>query len=412
MTSPNQQPPGVDRGIGEDLARRMVDLYADTERRLAADIARRLAAGQDAPDWAQRKLAAIQELLRWARTLLARVEREAELEVTQAMLLAYMRGGTAALRGLAQAQNTLPEWLDLAGVVDPNPRIRAVLEGRRSQLSARLAELVRELPGLAALQRIIRSLVLKITGTHLPVLRWVEDTYREVIATSALPDVTLGLKTRLRASQVSWERLLSEGITGFVDRRGRRWNLASYVEMATRTGVAQAAVEGHMDRLADAKLDLVIVSNAPQECALCRVWEGKILARTGTPGRRRVQVRNVLTGRTETVVIAGTLAEAIAAGLLHPNCRHSISAYLHGATRVPTHTADPEGDKARQQLRYLERQVRKAKLKAAGAMTPDAKRDHERKARAWQARIREHVAATAHLGIRRKPERERIGAAR
>lgn len=397
----------VDRTVADDLAGSLSNLYADAERRLAADIARRLAAGMSSPTWAKDKLAAVGDLRRWTQVLLRQLETDARHGITQSLLLAYVRGGTEANREMARVQNTLPQWVNRAGI-DPGPAIQRALNGRRSELDVRLAKLTRAFPGLAAVQRVIGSLALRITGTHLPVLRWAEDAYRQTIAAGALPDVLMGTATRRRASQVAWEKLLGQGITGFTDKANRRWNLASYVEMATRTGVAQAAVEGHLDRLADAGLDLVIVSNAPQECERCRPWEGKVLSRGGPSGRRTVQVLSAISDQVVDVEIRGTVDDAVKAGLLHPNCRHSLSAYLPGATRIPTNTEDPEGDKARQHLRALERDVRKAKLQQAGALTPEAAKAAEDKIRAKQAAIRDHVAATEHLGIMRKPEREQL----
>lgn len=95
----------------------------------------------------------------------------------------------------------------------------------------------------------------------------------------------------------------------------------------------------------------------------------------------------------------------VANSLVVSNCRHSLSAYLPGVTRVPTNTEDPEGDKARQQLRALERKVRSEKLKAETAIDPAAKAGHEAKVRAAQGQIREHVKAT---GLHRQPGREQI----
>ncbi len=109
------------------------------------------------------------------------------------------------------------------------------------------------------------------------------------------------------------------------------------------------------------------------------------------------------------VEVRGSVDEAIRAGLMHPNCRHSLSAYLPGVTRAPRNTADPEGDAARQKLRRLERETRKAKLEAAGALTPEAKRAAEAKVRELQARIREHVDSSS---VFRQRHREQIGTAR
>lgn len=132
-----------------------------------------------------------------------------------------------------------------------------------------------------------------------------------------------------------------------------------------------------------------------------------MLARSGPHGARDVQVDHAIQDGKTTVHIAGTVDEAVLNGLMHPNCRHSLSAFLPGVTRIPTNTADPEGDAARQRLRALERKVRKQKLAAAAVIDPAAKPRLDAAVRATQKLIREHVKATAHLGIKRKPERER-----
>jgi hypothetical protein len=397
--------PGVSRTTAEQLAQTLAAMYADAERRLVEQIAHQLAAGMDRPQWADEKLAALATLRQWIRTLLLRLGRDTRGEVTRTILAAYAAGGTEALRALAAAQNTLPEWVATAEI-EPGPQITALLAARNAALAGELTRLTDAFPGLAAVQRLAAELTTRIAATHVPILRWAEDTYRAAVAAGSAQTL-LGTATRRQATQAALDRLVTDGVTGFTDTRGRRWTLASYVEMATRTAVAHAAINGHLDRLTDNGRDLVIVSNAPQECELCRPWEGKVLAITGGPSGP-VERRHATKGTAFTVHIAGTVAEATAAGLFHPNCRHSLSIYLPGVTRIPQDTADPEGDAARQQLRYLERGVRAWRLREAGALDKAAALRAKAKAAQWQARIRAHIAASEHLGIMRKPERERI----
>ena len=399
------QPPSVSRATAASLADALAALYADVERQLAAEIARQLARGMGSPRWAEQKMLALTRLRTWVRTLLQRVSRTTGDEVARAVLSAYAAGGTEALRALAAAQNTLPEWIATAGI-EPGPQIQALLTARNVALAAELADLVDAFPGLAAVQRIAGELALRITATHIPILRWVEDTYRQAVAAGS-STVLLGTRTRRQATQDALDRLLADGVTGFIDARGRRWNLASYVEMATRTAVAHAAINGHLDRLTDNGRDLVIVSDSPQECELCRPWEGKVLSITGG-GARPIERVHATRGTPLTVHVAGSVAEATVAGLFHPNCRHTLSLYLPGITRIPRNTEDPAGDRARQHLRYLERNVRAWRLREAGALDEPARKRAGAYAKAWRARIRRHVDTHRHLGIMRKPERERI----
>lgn len=396
------------RDLIAELARALVELYADLERRLAAEIAQRLAAGIDSPTWADDKLAAIGSVRRWAQALLVRLDGPLGDIVAQTVMLAWMRGGQEALAELARVQSSHRDWLALAELDELGPRLRAMLERRRAGLAAELGQVATSLPGAAAINRLVLALVTTLRGTHLQILRWHLDTYREVIARTS-PDVLAGAATRRRAAQIAYEELLSQGITGFVDRRGRRWELASYVEMATRTTVAQALLEGQLDRLSAAGINLIMVSNSPQECARCRPWEGKVLTRAGPPGERTVQAESAVRSGLVDVDVAGSLAEAIARGLFHPNCTHRVSGYLPGATRRPTNTENPQGYQDRQKLRALERKVRRAKLLEAGAIDAAGKRDARARVRDAQAAIRDHIKAT---GLIRQPAREQIGTAR
>jgi hypothetical protein len=113
-------------------------------------------------------------------------------------------------------------------------------------------------------------------------------------------------------------------------------------------------------------------------------------------------------GRMVPVDVAGSLDEARHAGLQHPNCRHSVSAYTPGITRVEPAESDPEGYEAGQRQRAIERNIRKHKNRAAAAVTPEAKTAANAKVRQWQGKMRDHLAQ--HPDLRRNPKREQPGA--
>jgi hypothetical protein len=278
---------------------------------------------------------------------------------------------------------------------------------RDARIEVAVGRLRSDLPGIDAIMVVAQELTLRMSSTHLNVLRWQADAYRDVMAQPVV-DVLAGTKTRLRAAQVAWEHLLAKGITGFTDKRNRNWELASYVEMATRTAAAHASVQAHLDRLTQAGANLVIVSNAPEECIRCRPWEGEVLTINGTAGPIREE-HAIEDGVFIDIDVKATVAEAINQGLMHPNCRHRVAMYLPGVTKVPTHTEDPRGDKDRQTLRRLERELRALKLKEAALIDPDAGPGLRRRIRAKQARIRQHVARS---GAQRQSQREQIGTAR
>lgn len=362
--------------LASGLAQAVLDAYLEAERALLERIARAIAEGIDAPAWAKRQLFAVQSYRRQAEALLAELGRTAALAVDEAVT-------TAANRGTAAAASEV-----------------AVL------LSRPVDDLLGALPGQRAVVRLVTEAVGQVIGTHPRILRATTDVYRQIIA-DVSSRALLGAETRRETAQAALDRFASKGITGFVDTAGRGWTMESYVEMATRTATTRALVEAHSERLVNAGMDLVVVSDAPQECKLCRPWEGKVLSLSGATVGVIEREHATVDGRMVRVSVAGSLAMARAAGLYHPGCRHSHSAYLPGLTRPPTATADPEGDVARQRLRALERRVRAAKRLEAVALDENARRAARAKVRAGQAAIREHVATSS---AKRQSHRERLGA--
>lgn len=369
----------VDRTLAEDLASKLIEVYADLETSVARAVAVKLRAGIQ--DGGSEKLASINDLRNALQHLIRKVERDTDGVAAQQIVLAFARGGDSALEEIARA-------------------------GALTQ--AQLAAIRASLPGAEAINALTFALVSTLRGTHAQILRWGLDSYREVVS-SVLPHGLAGVQTRRGIAQRAYGRFLARGITGFTDKAGRNWALSSYVEMATRTGLAHAAVQGHFDRLTAAGLDFVQVSDSPQECVLCRPWEGKILSVTGAHKKGITHAQHAINDEeTVSFAVSGSVVEAIADGLMHPNCRHSFSAFLPGVSKRHTNTQDPEGDKARQQQRGLERAIRRAKTEAAGAITPGGKQDAQREIRARQAALRDHL--DKHPELKRLPYREQIGA--
>jgi hypothetical protein len=348
-------PATTDPELALRLAAQVADVYSNAVTQLFRLVTKRLAQGIDQPGWAEQKLAE-----------LVRVRADATVVLERLAVL----GPEAAEAAIRQA------WA----------------LGQRAALSeATITASLTPATSTAAVEALVAETVTQTFYTHGQILREFIDVYRDVITQTSVVDVTTGTMTRRQAAQRALDRFATRGITGFTDRSGRRWQLESYVEMATRTGAGHAHVAGSLDTYVANGRDLVIVSDAPQECRLCRPWEGKVLSITGnTPGYR-------------------TVAAARSAGLHHPNCRHRLSVYVPGLTRPMSHTADPEGDQARQEQRRLERGIRAWKRRQAAALDGPASQAAAGKVIEWQQRLREHIA---EHDLKRLPYRERIGRAR
>lgn len=236
-------------------------------------------------------------------------------------------------------------------------------------------------------QRMILETNNLIDGTSFQILRNTQDAYRQVIAETST-SVLAGSETRVQAAQSALNKFSAKGITGFVDRIGRNWDIASYVEMATRTATSRAALQGHVDRQTAIGNDLIMVSSFGATCPICAPWSGKVLSISGKDPRYP------------------SLDLAKSSGLFHPNCKHTITAYFEGMDYVePERAYNPDLYDAIQKQRYHERQIRKWKRVEAVALTPEAKARAARKVSAWQEVQRKHVGA---WNLRRKYARESI----
>lgn len=317
----------VSPDYAQGLAKEVLGIYQDAEERLLERIAARLAKGITEPNWADSKLLQIQQLRRDVEDIIRDLERGSKEAIDRAVRAAYNRGVAGA-------------GTDLAAAGAPN----GIAFGRVNERT------VARLAGAA---------VDKVEGTHLRIRRSANDMYASVIQQAA-GSVATGTETRVQAAKAAMDRFARSGITGFIDKSGRSWDLASYAEMATRTAASQASVQGHLDKLQENGEDLVIVSDAPEECELCAPFEGQVLSISGdTLGE--VTGTDIETGATVSVTVEYSMDDAIDEGLFHPNCRHTTALFQIGVTQPFTDTRDAEGDKLRQEQRAGERSVRAAK---------------------------------------------------
>jgi hypothetical protein len=366
----------VDQDLLDQIAGTIADLYRDVETALVKTIAQRLRKDLPSP-FQEDKLDAVRQLQAAAQAIVLRLQKARIQAIRQAIADAYRTGQQAALVGVPKA---IADQARVAETVIPNARI---------------------------IENLAQALHRDVGRVDMNILRAPVDAYRAVQAATAARIAT-GSWTRREAAQAAWSKLISEGITSFTDRANRRWKLSSYVEMMARTNIQRAAVQGQTDRLADIGIDLIYISDNVQECKICRPFESKVLRRGAGPiGDIRVE-HATRDDELVTVHVLDTLAGAMAKGLFHPNCRHSASAYLPGVTKLKKGTEDPDGYKAREKQRYLERKIRAAKEQEVGALTPEAKKDAAADVRAAQAALRAHLKA--HPSLKRLPYREQIGA--
>lgn len=161
----------------------------------------------------------------------------------------------------------------------------------------------------AALDTIVENASLRLHAALDTVGRRVDDSFRRVGLEQASRQLGRELPERAAAGVMRRE-LRQRGMTGFVDRAGRRWRLTTYSRMVIRTTTSEAGNRGVADAVTAVGRDLVRVSD--DHCRFhkddpenpCRALEGKVVSLTGrTPGYP-------------------TLKQIPP---FHPNCEHNIA---------------------------------------------------------------------------------------
>lgn len=386
--------------VDDELVASIVAIYVAAEERLIALMAAKTKQGLTAPSWQRDRLAVVQEYRRQAERITTQAGQEAAAKASRAVSQQYNLGTIDAVGEMANALKV--DTTDLPGRVD-------------THAVARLAERTQELAAAPARGMATRATVhmaelveLDTTPRILPATGLSARAQMQAIAVDELGPVVTGAATRQQQAQQALNRIADRGITGFVDRGNRAWKADTYVEMAMRTELRDVRIAGHTDRLQQYGHDLVQVSGHKHGCELCAPWEGAILSLSGMVVGV-IQAPNVLTGEPVMVEVKGTLDDARAAGLHHPNCAHSYVAYQPGVTDPMGfgEKTDPQAYIDRQALRKLERDIRAAKRVEAAALDPAALREAKAHTRAISAKIKAHTETT---GVTRRRYREQLSA--
>lgn len=245
-----------------------------------------------------------------------------------------------------------------------------------------------------AAQAIRDDLVSALDDVRRRLTRYPDDIYKAIAPHGAIYQVSDNDVTPQQAQAMAWRVFVSQGVRGFTDRSGREWTLSAYTEMAVRTAATRAYNTSHLARMKALGVEYFSVPNTGHPCPLCFPWQFRIL----TDGPIADPV----------IPVDATIAEAVAAGLFHPNCRHVLLPVFPGYTVLP----DPEvwtDEHARlyrlsQTQRRLELAVRKAKRRFEYALTPEQRGEALADIRRAQRRLREFVRVTGFLRDTRREQ--------
>lgn len=173
-----------------------------------------------------------------------------------------------------------------------------------------------------AVDQLASAIVDRLSIARRTIGRQVEDVFAE----AGRREVMLGLLgangSRRAVSRSLVTTLRERGITGFVDRAGRRWKLTTYAEMAVRTTTREAVVQGAVQRFAAQGVSLIRISRHANPCSICAPLEGRIMS---------------LDGRTGT--ISGLDVSTLQLPPFHPRCRHTVQPVVPSLANVQPEAA-------------------------------------------------------------------------
>lgn len=256
--------------LSDAQAQRLIRLYGDAEREILTEINRLLLKDPESESYS----------LNWQKTLLQRVQqirgdllKGSRTWCQEAIPDSYMKG---------------MEWADK----DP-------LMGGKA------------IPGFGSIHQQAAQVLAENTYNRLQdvgqvVGRKVDDLAR-AISLEASKGSVLGYQTTKQAAKRIKADLAEKGITGFVDKAGRSWNMSRYTAVLAQETTNGTFRQGSINRYQEHGHDLVRISRHTKSCPRCVPWEGRTLSLSGNDHDYP------------------SLAEAQGAGLLHVGCLHVLS---------------------------------------------------------------------------------------
>lgn len=168
---------------------------------------------------------------------------------------------------------------------------------------------------------LIRASQKDFTKAAHSMLRKIDDDYRKICWNASMYS-SMGTKTTEQAVNLMVDELYKNGVKTIVYKNGAVHSVQDYSRMAIRTTEKRAYLAGEASKRDEYGEYLIKVSTHATSCSACEPWEGEILiddvfANPSNEDIERLTDKGYL-----------LLSDAMADGLLHPNCRHGLSMYV------------------------------------------------------------------------------------
>lgn len=209
------------------------------------------------------------------------------------------------------------------------------------------------------------------------ILRKANDDYRKIIFNAQMYANT-GAATYEKAVDMATKDFLAAGINCIEYKNGSRHTLEDYCDMALRTAQKRAYLAGEGEKRQEWGIHTVIMNKRGQgqPCPLCLPFVGKIM------------IDDVYGGGSRKDGPYKLLSEAMAAGLYHPRCRDSHTAYFPDIDEEKKLTREEvkktkEEYMDEEEANYCARQEEKYGRLAAFSLDPENQRKYEVRRKAW-----------------------------
>lgn len=209
------------------------------------------------------------------------------------------------------------------------------------------------------------------------------------ILNASAGEVITGVSTWNKAMHDGVQKMVKNGLTGFIDHGGHKWSPEAYVAMDVKTTMFNTARQATWERQEQYGSDLYQVSSHNGARPLCYPWQGKVISTSGRTG-----ITQDIDGN-EVIIHSQDEIESFryGGGLFGVNCGHYPMTFIPNFSSLKGEPQDPETNAKEyaesQQQRALERRLREEKrdlevMKAQGASEDQlkAQRDKVRSASA------------------------------
>lgn len=345
------------------------DLFARIEQELIASLKRNLAGhkkwekseGFDWPAWQAEKLKHINAFRRDNKKIMAEYTDEIDMNTRQLMGEQFLEGARLGEKAEAAGHTREPSEENFFGVNEP--RLESLINDiRQSEETAEKAA-----------------------------LRMMDDVYRRTVY-QAQAAMAAGAATLPQAIDTAVKDFLQRGINCIEYKNGARVNIADYVQMALRTAATRSYLQGEAKHRAQLGIDTVLVSQYGACSKTCLPWQGRAYI-DDVWGEFHGEVSGD-SGKSINGKWYPLLSVAVKAGLFHPNCRHTVTTWYEGISKLP----DPmdtakiaENSELERKQRELEQKIRTYKRMATGLQQPELVKEYKRKVAATQNELKRFI---------------------